>query len=394
MGVHTIAKTRSLLLGIIGIFSGIILLKEWLLRPVARFADSSLRLAPLLEITPPISSRPKAKKETVSVTGNQAGVKTGDAMLFKKKKETDSKHHAVRGKLDPVSFLKELLHRYNVDQCGSWAASLSFYSLLSIAPILLCGLAVLGFLIQDPQQAAERVQSIIANLLPGDDAYAMSKDLIAQMQIEKSAAALMQSRGVAGFVGVLSLFWTAMHIFVNAMTPINAAFRAKETRGFIKQRVYALGLMLGAGLLFLLSLLPASGAQVINSLHIPGVGMLPDPLPPLIKVAFFMVGVVINAVMFALIYRYLPSPSARVHWRHAGIAGFTIAILWEAAKLGFAFYLSRFGNYNKVYGSLGGLVALIFWVYYSSMILLLGAEIASMAGDTERAAQESSVTES
>ena len=280
-------------------------------------------------------------------------------------------------------YLKELFHRYNADQCGAWAASLSFYSILSIAPVLLCGLAVLGFLIQDPQQAAQRVQQIITSLLPGDEASATAKEIIAQLKVEQSAAALMQSRGTAGIVGVLSLFWSALQIFVNAMIPMNAAFRAPETRGFVQQRLVGLGLLFGAGLLFLLSLLPASGAQVINSLHIPGVGHLPEPLPPLIRVVFFVVGVAINALMFGLIYRYLPSPAARVHWRNTLRAGAIVAVLWEAAKIGFAFYLGKFGNYNKLYGSLGGLVGLVFWILYTSMILLLGAEITKLIGDAE-----------
>jgi membrane protein len=94
--------------------------------------------------------------------------------------------------------------------------------------------------------------------------------------------------------------------------------------------------------------------------------------------------------MFSVIYRYLPSPSANVTWKAAGIAGGIVALLWEAAKQAFAFYTSKYANYDKVYGTLGGVVGLVFWIYYTSMILLLGAEIANLYGDAQRAKRKKS----
>ena len=60
-------------------------------------------------------------------------------------------------------------------------------------------------------------------------------------------------------------------------------------------------------------------------------------------------------------------------------------VLWEAAKKGFSYYLANFGHYDKLYGTLGGLIILILWIYYTSMILLLGAEVASLYGDIREA---------
>ena len=264
----------------------------------------------------------------------------------------------------PLGYLKELFQRFGADQCASWAASLSFFAILSIAPILLCGLAVLGYLIHSPEQAAEHVKSVVANFVPDQHS---ANQVIAQMGVEKSAATLMKSRGIAGIIGLVSLFWAAIQIFINAAAPMNAAFRVTETRGWVKLRVDALALLLGAGALFVLSLVLTSLVQRVASFA---------PLGILLSIAT-------NAVMFAVIYRYLPAPAANVHWKSAGFAGAIIAILWEGAKLGFAFYLGRFANYNKVYGSLGVYVSLILWIYYSSMILLLGAELAKLHQDVD-----------
>lgn len=290
----------------------------------------------------------------------------------------------------PIGYLKELFQRFTGDLCPAWAASLSFFSILAIGPVLLCGLAVLGYLIHDPAEAARQVERVIANLLPGRGASQTARTIIQQMNIEQSAQGLMQSRGTAGIIGLLSLFWSAIQIFLNATTPMNAAFRAQETRSFLKLRLVALGLLLGTGLLFLLSLLPSVGVQALNSVTLPVVGDVSAYTRMPLKIVLWVVGVVVNAAMFTLIYRYLPSPSSGVTWRSAAFAGSIVAVLWEIAKQAFALYLQRFGEagYNKLYGSLGGLVGLIFWIYYSSMIMLLGAEIAQLYQDAQEEKQK------
>lgn len=273
----------------------------------------------------------------------------------------------------------ELFKRFGADHCPAWAAALSFFSILSFVPILLCGIALLGFVIQDPAQAAQKVQEFIANLLPGATAAKQAAQIIEQIKVEDRLRDLRNLSSVTGLIGLLSLFWAASRIVVNAATPMNAAFATEEKRGFFNMQVYAFGLMLGAGTLFLLSLLPSSGPALLR--HIPLFSGIEDPSPWWLNILILLVSVLINAAMFTIIYRFLPSPSAGVDWTEARFAGLIVAVLWEVAKQGLAFYLSRFGgdkNYDKVYGGLGGLILLILWVYYSSMILLLGAEIAKM----------------
>ena len=303
-------------------------------------------------------------------------------------------------------YLKELFTRFGADFCAAWAASLSFFAILSIVPVVLCALAVLGFIIQSPEQATDYVQNVVTNMLPGgatqDAAVEQlfggkgdpnNKDATGKppaINVGAQAEALMKSRGVTGIIGILSLFWSSLQIFLNASTPMNAAFRTKETRGFVKLRFVCLLLLFGAGFLFLLSLIPAAGARYFNGYAEGHLFSWAKPAASKI-VAFvaFIAGVAINAVMYSVIYRFLPSPSAGINRREAVFAGGIVAVLSEAAKVAFAFYLTKFGaqGYNKLYGSLGGLIALIFWIYYSSMILLLGAEIAKLYSDVRDAKQ-------
>lgn len=279
---------------------------------------------------------------------------------------------------------KELFNRFNADNCGAWAAALSFFSLLALPSVLLCGLAVLGFLIKSPDAAVSQTKSVIARLLPGEAAQAQSEKIIEQLNVKQSAEAVQKRRGVTGLIGVALLLWSAIQIFVNAATPMNAAFHTEEKRNWLKLHLTALGLLGGCGLLFLLSLLPAFGAQLLRSFHVGFASNAAGGTPLWLGFLLGVIAVAFNVALFTLIYRFLPSPSAKVTWREALVGGTAAAVLWEIAKEGFAVYLQRMNgaaSYDKVYGAFGGLVLMVFWIYYSSMILLLGAEIAKLYSD-------------
>lgn len=371
---------RGILLAIIAVLSGAGVSRE--------LAERRRKAPPAPPPAPPTPTPTSAAAPSPSKAPAASKKKTAPAP---KKPESvpgaDDGHSDVRKIYGPIGYLMELFKRFGADLCPAWAGALSFFAIVSIPFVLLCGLAVLSSLI-DPQLATERIQSLLAGVLPGGGRAAekQAAQIIAQLNVEQSIHTLHEQRGVAGIIGVASLFWSSLQIFLNAMPPMNAAFRARETRGFLQLRLAAAGLLLVTGMIFLISLLPAAGVQVINSLHIFNL-RLPIPPPPLVSALLFVVGIAINAVMFTVIYRYLPSPASGIDWKEARFAGIIVAILWELAKQGFALYLNKMGSagYNKVYGSLGGAVALVFWIYYTSMILLLGAEIAKLYSDVREA---------
>lgn len=276
------------------------------------------------------------------------------------------------------AIVRELFRRFGEDQAPAFAASLAFFGILSLVPVLLVALAALGYLIHDPQEAAAQLERIVQQMLPGGQAKRAAATLMKDAQIAQQAEELMKARGIAGVIGIVSLVWASLQIFVNGATSMNAAWSEEESRPWIKLRLVALGLLVGAGGLFLLSLLPSSGPDAVRRLNIPWLG-LPEQVPWYIDLAFTLLAVAINVVMFALIYRFLPN--AQVTWRQAFVGGAFMGVLWELAKQGFSLYLSRFDNYNKMYGSLGGLIILILWIYYTSMLLLLGAEVAKLYKD-------------
>jgi membrane protein len=270
---------------------------------------------------------------------------------------------------------KELIARYNDNECAIRAQALSFVGIVSLVPLMLCCLAGLSFMIRDPLQAAEYLRGVITRLLPGQEAARAADDFIRQANIVESARTLMQGKWWAIILGVGSLVWAALSLVVSATSPMNAAWEVKETRGFVRLRMICLGVLLATGILFILSFLPTSGPNFVRNLHIPWLG-LPQPVPDWVDALFELLAWGIDISMFVLLYRILPNVS--ISWRAALFGGAITGFLWELFKKGFAIYLSHFGASNKAYGAMGGAFLLISWIYYSCNVLLIGPILCKM----------------
>lgn len=278
-------------------------------------------------------------------------------------------------------FLKVLFSRTMADKVPVLAAALSFFMMLSVVPVLLLALAILGFVMHEmgydlqhaAQMAVSQIQQGISKVLPGAGVQQTFRDLAEQINLQRSLINIIEARGIAMVTGVLSLIWAALQIFVNASGLMNLAFDVEETRSWVKLRLVALFVTVGALLLFLLSLLPTSGPDFVRNLNIPWLG-LPDPTPFWVDAIFTLLALAINMAMFTFIYRFLPN--TRVSWRDAAVGGIAMGVLWEVAKKGFTLFLA--GSDNPMYGALGGVILLITWMYYTNILLLLGAEVSGL----------------
>jgi membrane protein len=278
-----------------------------------------------------------------------------------------------------MGLAKEFYARFTADECPMRAQALAFTGILSLGPLMLLTLAALGFLIRDPQQAADYVHRFIVQMLPGQQAEKAIDQVIAQTHILESAQTLMQGRWWAVVVGFLSLLWAALSLLVSATKSMNAAWEVQETRSFLRLRLICLGVFAGAGLFFALSLLSSSGPDMLRRLPVPWLGLPEHPpflVATLLQIFFEALAWCLNIAMFVIIYRFLPN--ANVTWRAALFGGAITGLLWEVFKKGFAVYLANFGDFNKLYGALGGGVLLLTWILYTCLILLAGAILCKM----------------
>ena len=271
-----------------------------------------------------------------------------------------------------VSFLVGVFQRFGEDNGAFYAAGLAFFLLLSFAPIVLTGVAVLGFFI-NVHHAAGKIVELIQNVLPAGGARAeATKFLSQQLHVEDQVKSVVAHRGVAGIFGFLSLIWATIQIFVNASVAMNAMWEVRESRNWFMLRGVALLLLITTGFLLVVSLLLSGAPAAIAKFQLPIIHHLPVPMPVLTAI-FEVVAILLNALMYLIIYKLIPN--AKVTWKAATFGGLIASLFFEIAKKGIASYLLKANH--SIYGDLANLILFVLWIYYSMTILLLGAEFAA-----------------
>lgn len=241
------------------------------------------------------------------------------------------------------------------------AAGVAFFSALAIFPAIAALIGIYG-LVADPAGVSQNLEAVRPLLPP--DAYS-----ILEAQVNALIAARPEQLGFASGIAILLALWTARAGVMAMMEGVNIAYREPDARGFVMQFVISLALtalMILVGVVAILSVvaLPA----ILNFIEIGPLGALIARLGPLL-----ILGI---AVIFAIgaLYRYGPNRQlARKRWVSWGAIVATIG--WVAASMLLSFYISNFANFNQTYGSLGAIVALLFWFYISAFVVLLGAEL-------------------
>jgi membrane protein len=272
-----------------------------------------------------------------------------------------------------IRFTVTVLHRFGKNNGGIYAGALSFFMLLAFVPLVLTGVAILALFVHNPQEAAFRVDQMVHDLLPAGGASDVATHILQKrLNLDEAARGIVEKRGIAGVLGFLSLVWASLQIFINAAAAMNQSWQVEERRNWFVLRGIALALMAATGVLLILTLFLSSAPNAIAKFNLPIIHHLPVPMWTLTAV-FEALAVVVNAALYVLIYKFLPC--ARGPWRAALVGGLTASIAWEVVKKGIAAWLLR--PNHSVYGNLADLILFVLWIYYSMMILLIGAEVAA-----------------
>ncbi|MDQ2708435.1 MAG: YihY/virulence factor BrkB family protein [Actinomycetota bacterium] len=259
--------------------------------------------------------------------------------------------------------LKRTVRGFIEGSLFDWAAALTYYSVLSIFPAVIVLTAVLGLL------GASATQTLIDNIntmVPGQ-----GRDVLVTA-IEE----LQHSQGVAGPLAILGFagaLWSASGYIGAFMRASNAIYEMPEGRPVWKTVPLRLGLTLGMVVLLALCAVGvvASGVVADRAGQLLGVGSTGVLVWGIVKWPML---VVLMSLAFAVLYWVSPNvkqPGFR--WLTPG--GVLAVVVWALASAGFAFYVAHFGSYNKVYGSLGGVIGFLVWLWISNIAVLLGAAL-------------------
>ena len=254
------------------------------------------------------------------------------------------------------------------DDATHLAAGVAYYAMFSLFPLLLGLLAVAGLFLKS-EGTEEAFVKFVTDNLPGSEQ--VIKDNVDQV---------VRFRGALGIGAIVGLMWSASAVFGAITRAVNRAWDVSRDRPFYVAKVRQLGMALGVGVLFVLSTSATSAIQLFTDpdrdLGIPGQGFF--LALGLGHIALRAVPWSITVGIFLLIYRFLPN--CKTYWRFIWPGAVVAAVLFEVAKGLFIWYLNNFASYDQIYGSLTSVMVLLFWIYVSSLILILGAEISSEYG--------------
>ncbi len=248
------------------------------------------------------------------------------------------------------------------------AASLSYFALLSIFPFLLLALAIFGVVLRD-EELQQRVLAEIVAALP-----------IEAPTIEE-AVSNVAGRGAS--IGAFALVGTVIAATALARSlrgSLNVIFRAEEQRPLLVGWLVDMTVLPVLGLLFITSLLLSTVWRFVQALA-GNIGPLED-LTLFWELGAIAIPALLSFVGLLLLYLLLPNRSLRAVDLWPGALTATVGL--QVGTFGFAIYFENFATYDLVYGSLGGVIALLAWVFVSSLILLFGAEFAAEASRRRR----------
>lgn len=253
------------------------------------------------------------------------------------------------------------------DGCFTLAASMSYFSIMSLVPLLFLVVTGFGYIIGSFSGAYNFIFSYLKNIFPHMDA-ALSEEL----------KNIVSNRNLGGF-SLLLFLWLASQFFFSLEYSINSVFKTVKRRHLLLTTFFSLLMISLAGILFSLSFFVTSATRILRNypMVIAGIDVsriVTDSFTIKFFIPFFLV-----TLTFIWIYKYLPN--RKIPLRNALAGGIITAFLWEASKHFFTWYVVHIMNLGRVYGSLATFIVFLLWIFYSCSILLFGAEFVFALGN-------------
>lgn len=266
---------------------------------------------------------------------------------------------------------KRVFAQISNDRLMAEAAGVTFYVLLAIFPALATLVSLYG-LVSDPKTISQNL-SLVSGFMPGGGVQ------ILHDQINALTSGPPKALGLGVVVGLLTSLWSANAGIKALFDALNVVYDEHEKRSFVLRTLVTLAFTLG-GLVFVI--IAMAGVVVLPAvLNFVGFGQTIDVLLKLVRWPALLI---ILSLFLAAVYRYGPS-RLKARWSWVSWGGAAATLCWLLVSLAFSYYVENFGNYNKTYGSLGAAIGFMTWIWLSTTVVLIGAEMnAEMEHQTAR----------
>lgn len=251
----------------------------------------------------------------------------------------------------------------SADDATHMAAGLAYYAVLSLFPLTVGLISLLGLLLE-PEDLHGEVVHFLEDYLPVSEELLLSN-------IEAAG----NVHGLLGVISFFGLFWSASLMFGAITRSVNRAWDIHQDRPFYIDKVRNIVMAFSVAPLFLLSVSTTAALQMLEGTDLPA-GMVATTLEHgFAETAARILPFLFSLTIFLLIYKF--TPNTKTHWRYIWPGAVLAAALFEISKSVFVFYVDNFANYEEVYGSLASVIVLLAWTYFSGLILIAGAEFSS-----------------
>lgn len=247
------------------------------------------------------------------------------------------------------------------DSVSLLAAGVAFYGMLALFPAMAAFISLYG-LMTSPAEAQQQLATLTATLPP-------QVGPLIRSQLESIVQSASTALTTGFVVSLLGLLWSASKGTQGLIRGLNIAYDERENRGFLRIRLLALALTLG-GLIFTGVALAAVAVLPVILTNL-GLGTVGEWT---IRIVRWPLLALLLAVALAVVYRYGPNRD-EPKWRWVSPGAAIALVLWLLGSFAFSIYINNFGNYNETYGAFGAIIILLLWLFLSSFVVLLGAEI-------------------
>ncbi|OHV81018.1 YihY/virulence factor BrkB family protein [Ensifer sp. LCM 4579] len=254
------------------------------------------------------------------------------------------------------------------------AAGVTFYLILSLFPAMATLVSIYG-LVSDPATIANQI-SFLSAVLPAESLKIVTD------QLNTLASQTASSLSIGFLVGLLVALWSARNGVSALFEAMNIAYDEEEKRGIVRLTLLSLGFTLG-GLLLIAVLIAAIAVLPAFFALFPGELWLEN----VAKLVRWPVLVLVLGAAIMVLYRYGPSREpGKLKWLAWGV-GFSL-VSWLAASVLFSYYIDNFANYNATYGTLGAAIGFMLWIWLSTLIVIVGAELNAVLEKTARVSRQ------
>jgi membrane protein len=265
-----------------------------------------------------------------------------------------------KGLNERLHLLWDVLKKFNDDHGFFLSSGITFNLLICLIPLILLLLALLGTYLYSYRDVMNHLRHYMENAFPSLDPKIMNNLL-----------RIIRDRKIVGGLGIVGLAWTSTWVFSSLRTALNIVFQVEKSQAILRGKGIDLLMILSAGIFLLISMMLTSGVTFVQGYRF---GPFLRMVPAIRFVLKYLTPFFFSFWMCFLIYKIIPN--MKIHFKTALQAALFASLLWEVAKQLFGWYVLHLGEFSILYGSLSTLAIFFLWIYYSSVILLLGGEVA------------------